>query len=155
MSDWIGSLEGRLLALYARLVQRTCRLETHGWEHAERALAADKPVLFAAWHGGNHLIYPLFKAHFDLSKLVLVVAGDHRKAILEGMARGLGATPFAIAMNEDSLSGARSLLSLIHELRRRRLSYINPDGPDGPARTPKRGVAFIATRAQEIGRAHV
>lgn len=148
MSDWIGRLEGRLLAVYAHLIERTCRLEVHGWEHVERARASGRPLLFAAWHGGNHLLFPIMKARLDLSRMVLVVAGDERQPVLESFARGLGLTPFAIAMQEDTMSGARSLMRLIRELRRAKLSYINPDGPDGPARVAKRGVAFIATRAE-------
>ena len=146
----IHRIEGLLLALYARIINRTAPLTIESWEHVTQAIAADRPILFAAWHGQQHLLLALAETHLDTSKFVFIVVGDHRQQVLESFTARIGATSIPISMDDNSFAGARNLIELINELRKGRYSLIAPDGPDGPPRIPKRGTAFIAIRAQAL-----
>jgi len=144
----IHQIEGQILALYARIIQRTSPLTVEGWEHVTQAIATDRPILFTAWHGQQHLLFSLAETHLDISKFSFIIVGDHRQQVLESFAASLGTISIPISMDDDSFAGARNLIELINELRRGRYSLIAPDGPDGPPRVPKRGTAFIAIRSQ-------
>lgn len=135
------------MAAYAKLLARTARVSIHGEHHLQRAISAGRPLLFAAWHGQSHLVYPLIRGWFDLRRIVLMVVDDHRRHVLDSFARAIHVQPFPIGAAQDSIAGARNLLELLRLLREGRDSYITPDGPDGPARVAKPGVAFLAARA--------
>lgn len=146
----IHHIEGQILALYAHIINRTAPLTIEGWEHVTQAIAADRPILFAAWHGQQHLLFTLTETQLDTSKFVMIVVGDHRQQVLESFAARIGVVTIPISMDDSSFAGARNLIELINELRKGRYSLIAPDGPDGPPRIPKRGTAFIAIRAQAL-----
>lgn len=145
---FIDRIKGQILAFYARIIHRTATLTIEGWEHVSQAAATDRPLLFTAWHGQTHLYYPVLETHMDASRFSFIIVGDHRQQVLETFATSIGGTPFPVSMADDSFAGARNLIELINELRKGRYSLIAPDGPDGPARVPKRGTAFIAIRAE-------
>jgi hypothetical protein len=144
----IDRIKGLILAFYARIIQRTAPLTIEGWEHVSKAFAADKPILFVAWHGQQHLLFALVGTHVDLSEFAFIIVGDHRQQVLESFATRVGAISIPISMEDDSFAGARNLIELIIKLRKGKYSLIAPDGPDGPPRIPKPGTAFIAIRAQ-------
>ena len=146
----IHLIEGQILALYARIINRTTPLTIEGWEHVTQAIAADRPILFSMWHGQQHLIFTLAETHMDTSKFVSIIVGDHRQQVLESFAASIGISTIPISMDDNSFAGARNLIELINELRKGRYLLIAPDGPDGPPRIPKRGTAFIAIRAQAL-----
>jgi hypothetical protein len=96
----------------------------------------------------------------DPGRYVMVVPDDSRGAVLSVWARRLGATPFTISMEAESMVAARRLLALVRQMKGRtdppgdasrpnkgRDLYLNPDGPDGPSHEPKKGVVFIARKA--------
>lgn len=104
-------------------------------------------MLFAVWHGQTHLVYPLIRGRIDLHRMVLMVVDDDRRHVLESFSRAIDVTPFPIGIADQSIAGARNMLRLVRLLRDGRYSYITPDGPDGPPRVAKPGVAFLASRA--------
>lgn len=118
-----------------------------GEQHLERALAAGRPLLFTAWHGQTHLLYPLIRSRLDLQRFVLMVVDDSRHQVLASFARAIDVQPYSIGIADESIAGARNTLELVRLIRQGRYSYITPDGPDGPARAAKPGVAFLAARA--------
>jgi len=146
----IHQIEGKILALYARIINRTASLTIEGWEHVTQAIAADRPILFTAWHGQQHLLFTLAETHLDISKFALIIVGDHRQQVLESFATSIGVITIPISMEDSSFAGARNLIALINKLRKGKYSMIAPDGPDGPPRIPKRGTAFIAIRAEAL-----
>ena len=150
MSRVLAALQGGILALYARLIRRTCRLSFEGWEHVEAAVAAERPIIFASWHGQPHLFYSVYLNFFKPADLFLVMVGDARRGTLGYFAKYVGATAFPVDMQDGSMAGARNLLDLIGTLVPGTYSYIAPDGPDGPARIAKPGVAFIARKADAL-----
>jgi len=150
VNEWIPAIQGWFLAFYAKLIYRTSPLTFEGWEHVEAAIAVGRPIIFASWHGQPHLFYSTYVSHFKPEDLFLVMVGDARKGPLGYFAKYVKATVFPVDMGDTSMAGARKLLDLIGTLVPGKLSYIAPDGPDGPARVAKPGVAFIAKKAEAL-----
>ena len=140
-------VEGWGLSTYAGLVWRTSRYQIEGRENVQRVHAAGRPLILAAWHGMTMMLAGYIAAEEDLSRYVLVVPDDPRGAVLSVWARWLGATPFPISMEAESMVAARRLLALIRRMRQGDSLCLNPDGPDGPSHEPKGGVVFIARKA--------
>lgn len=143
VSQW----EGKALALYGSLIRASARFTVSGYEHLEQAARGTRPTILAAWHGQTHLLLGYLSGVIDLSRFVIIVPDDHRRQVLETFARCIGGSAFAVAMSDETFAGARRLLQLIRAMSERGFCYINPDGPDGPARVPKPGIAFIAEKA--------
>ena len=146
-SSPLHRFQGWGLSTYARLVWRTARYQVQGQEHVDRVRAAGRPLIIAAWHGMTMMLGGYIAAQEDPSQYVLVVPDDPRGAVLSVWARRLGATPFPISMEADSMVAARRLLTLIRQMKQGKSLCLNPDGPDGPSHEPKRGVIFIARKA--------
>ncbi|MGB2894719.1 MAG: hypothetical protein WBB65_00970 [Anaerolineales bacterium] len=145
----LHQFQGQVLALYARIIQRTAKLTIEGWEHVTQVIASGRPIVFTSWHGQTHLLYPVvFEKQLDISRFILVSVADHRQEVLETFATSIGAIPVSISMEDDSFAGARNLIGLINELRKGSYTFITPDGPDGPPRVPKGGITYIAIRAR-------
>lgn len=142
--------QGWGLSTYAGIVWRTASYRVAGGEHVEQVHAAGRPLIIAAWHGMTMTLAGYLAAKEDLSQYVLVVPDDSRGAVLSVWARRLGATPFAISMEADSMVAARRLLALTRQMKQGKSLYLNPDGPDGPSHEPKEGVAFIARKARAL-----
>jgi len=139
--------EGKVLALYGSLLRATASFRVSGLEHLTSAVSGPVPTILAVWHGQNHPLLGYLPGVIDISRAVMIVPDDHRRRILESFVQSIGACAFAVSMADETLAGARRLRLLIRELRTRGLAYIAPDGPDGPARVPKPGIAFIAEKA--------
>ena len=148
MNTTIARLEGRALAAYAEILWKTCRVDIEGWNLAADILEGASPFIFAAWHGQTHLLFPFIKGRLDLSRLAMIVVADHREDVLSTFARVIGAQTYPISMSDTTLAGARRLIELIQALQAGKFSYITPDGPDGPPRVAKEGVAFLAARLE-------
>jgi len=147
VNSLLDQAAGLGLGLYARLLGATVRVRTAGEQHLQQALGSGRPVIFAGWHGQTHLLYPLMHGRLDFSRMVMMVVGDERVDVLSRFARTIGVEPFPVAREDESMSGARNFLRLVQLLRDGRYSYMTPDGPDGPPRVAKPGVAFLAERA--------
>lgn len=143
---WISA---RGLALYSRIVGFTARYQVHGRARVETLLKSGQPFIGASWHGVSMMTVGFMLAELRnvLADLKSIVPDDWRGEILAEYTRLLGIKVFAVSMEEESLSAARRLLQVVHHLRNGGTSFIFPDGPDGPSRVPKPGVAFLAGRA--------
>jgi lysophospholipid acyltransferase (LPLAT)-like uncharacterized protein len=139
--------QGWGLSTYAGLVWRTSHFQIRGQEHVRQVHASGRPLILVAWHGMTMMVVGYLAAEEDLSRYVVVVPDDPRGAALSVWARRLGATPFAVSMDADSMVAARRLLALIRRMKQGHSLYLNPDGPDGPSHEPKKGVVFIARKA--------
>lgn len=146
MFELFHHLEGVGLAASLFAAIYTLRYRIHGEENLA-ALRPDRPVLVAAWHGQTHLLVGLMRWRLGTARLRFIIPDDERGIALGTGGRLQGFQPFKISMKEESFAAARSTLALIRSLGPGDVAYINPDGPYGPARVPRDGVAFIAARA--------
>jgi lysophospholipid acyltransferase (LPLAT)-like uncharacterized protein len=141
---------GLVLGHYARLLGASLRQQVIGGEHLDQALASGRSIVFASWHGQTHLLYPLIHGRLDMSKMVMMVVGDARAGVLQRFAKTVGIAAYPVASEDQSMAGARNFLRLAQLLREGRYSFMTPDGPNGPARVAKEGVAFLAERAEAL-----
>lgn len=146
MPDFLHRLEGVGLAGTVLVIQHTSRYHIHGSEHLA-ALRSDRPILVAAWHGQTHMLMGFVRSRWVGTRLRFIVPDDERGIALGTGGRLLGFQPFRVSMKDESFASARAMLELIRSLEGGDVSYINPDGPYGPVRVAKEGVAFIAARA--------
>jgi lysophospholipid acyltransferase (LPLAT)-like uncharacterized protein len=138
------------LAAYAQMLNRTARFICQGESNLDSALAAGRPVMLASWHGQAHMILPYLISKIDVRRAVVMVVGDARGEVLASFTRKIGGRPLAISGEDQSMGSPRRLLQLVRDLRRMGLAYIHPDGPDGPARVAKPGVAFVAAMVEAL-----
>jgi lysophospholipid acyltransferase (LPLAT)-like uncharacterized protein len=150
LSNLNAAIGGWFLAFYAKLIYRTSPFTVEGWENLEAALATKRPIIFASWHGQTHLFYTTFTNYFDISDVYVIMVGDDRQKVLGYFAKYAGALALPVSMDDTSMAAARNLRNIIKKLAPGKFSYISPDGPDGPARVAKPGVAFMARMANAL-----
>ena len=150
MTSAFDSAAGLVLGHYARLLGASVRQQVIGGEHLEQALASGRSIVFASWHGQTHLLYPLIHGRLDMSKMVMMVVGDARAGVLQRFAKSVRIATYPVAREDQSMAGARNFLRLAQLLRDGRYTFMTPDGPNGPARVAKEGVAFLAERAEAL-----
>lgn len=140
-------LQGWVLFAYARLIQRTARYQVVGQEHLAQVHASGRPLIMSAWHGMTMMLAGFVTSRESIGSYVMIVPDDARGATLSTWAQRLGAEPFVISMKADSMVAARRVLELIRHLQQGKNLVINPDGPYGPSREPKDGLAVIARKS--------
>ena len=141
---------GFFLALYDLILIRTTFMSVHGLEALEKARATGKPIILAAWHGQDHLLLGFISRYFDINNFVLIVDGDRYQQVLSTYVHVLGFQPVPINIRDSSMGAAKGVLQVVRELRGGYDTLIVPDGPEGPAREPKGGIAAIAIRAGAV-----
>ena len=134
---WLAELIGLGMAMYLRLVARTCRVTGD---------VTDDQVVIAFWH------------EFNLSCFLVAVARRHhlphasfstrgfRGVVISNLLRRSGADVRILTLPEEGdRSGARDFALRLARLSRARYSLVvTPDGPFGPARVAKPGALIVA-----------
>ena len=143
-------LLGWVLSTYSKLVWRSVRYQVVGQEHENSIHAAGRPLIIASWHGMAMMLAGYLTVQGKFGQYVVVVPDNPRGAVLEALTWWLGATPFTISTQIDSMAATRRLATLIREMKQGKNFYVNPDGPDGPSHEPKRGVVFIARKSRAL-----
>jgi len=136
---WIGPAAA-LGALAVRLVGTTWRIERIGFEPVERGIAGGGRVLFATWHAR---MLPFAFTHRGRAIAVLVSRSRDGELISRVIER-LG---FVTARGSTSRGAGEGALEMLEWGRRGHLLGITPDGPRGPARQVKPGLAWLAGRS--------
>ncbi len=143
-------LEGWGLGQYYRLISWTARCHNEGLAHWYQAEASGRPVLWALWHGIQMPFMAWGLGFMDPTRFVLVVVGDERYDVLAGLGHAMGARAARVDMGGNPMAAGRQVLNVIQALKRGQLSFIFPDGPDGPPFQAKPGVFFIARKARAL-----
>jgi lysophospholipid acyltransferase (LPLAT)-like uncharacterized protein len=141
---------GFFLGLYDHILSRTTFLTIEGLEALEHARATGKPIILAAWHGQDHMLYRFLSRRFDSRTFVLIVDGAQYQQVLATYVRMLGYKPIPIDIQDSSMAAAKAVIKIVGELQAGKSTLIAPDGPEGPAREPKAGIAAIARRAGAV-----
>lgn len=134
---WLAELFGLGLAMYLRLVARTCRISGD---------VTEDQVVLAFWH------------EFNLSCFVVAIARRHhlphasfstrgfRGVVITNLLRRSGADVRVLSLpDEGDRSGARDFAVRLARLSRAGYSLVvTPDGPFGPRRLAKPGALIVA-----------
>jgi lysophospholipid acyltransferase (LPLAT)-like uncharacterized protein len=99
-----------------------------------------EPIIFLLWH---EVLLPLLWHHRG-EQIAIVVSQGREGQYLADYAEGLG---YRICPGSSSRGGARALLGAVRALEGGGVAAFTPDGPRGPRREVKPGVAAAAQRA--------
>lgn len=141
------ALQGRGLYLYWLALSASGRFHVEGWEHLEKAEVSNRPLLIALWHGQLMPFVAFGRRALDPRQFVAIMVGDERGDTLGAFARRMGGTTVRVDMTGNPFAAGRAVLRVIRAMQEGHKSIIAPDGPDGPAFSPKPGVAFLARKA--------
>ncbi|MEE8278267.1 MAG: lysophospholipid acyltransferase family protein [Thermoanaerobaculia bacterium] len=139
-SRWLDRVLVALAPWIVHLHSRTLRVRTEGLAHLEERIARGLPVILAGWHQRLYLgIEPLRRFH-----PVIMVSLSRDGERIARIVQRLGWRP---VRGSSSRGGARALATMIGEVSRGAVGVHLVDGPRGPARPVKPGLALLARRA--------
>jgi lysophospholipid acyltransferase (LPLAT)-like uncharacterized protein len=134
---WLGRLLGTGLALYLRLVVRTCRVT---------GPATRDQVVLAAWHEFNMLTFIVArKRRGDLPHASFSTSG-FRGEVISSMLKhsGTRVEVFTLPPPEDRAAGRAFALRMARTAESGASLIVTPDGPFGPYRVAKPGALILA-----------
>jgi len=149
LSEQSLAFQGSALAFYHRILARTVRWQIEGQAHVTKAKASGRPLLWLFWHE-QLSVFVTYAVRFVGGErfTIVTLGGDPRGDILSRFASTLGATPYGVDMQGNPMEAGRKVLRIIEALKGGKDSFMAPDGPDGPAFTPKAGASFLARKAE-------
>jgi hypothetical protein len=134
---WLAWLVGVGLALYLRLVVRTCRVTGH---------ATRDQVVLTFWHELNMLTFVVArKLRGDLPHASFSTSG-FRGAVVTAMLKhsGTRVEVFELPPEEDRAAGRAFALRMARVAETGASLIVTPDGPFGPYRVAKPGALILA-----------
>ena len=134
---WLARLLGTALALYLRLVLRTCRVI---------GPATRDQVVLAAWHEFNMLTFIVSrKRRGDLPHASFSTSG-FRGVVITAMLKhsGTRVEVFTLPPPEDRAAGRAFALRMARTAESGASLIVTPDGPFGPYRVAKPGALILA-----------
>ncbi|MEM7334590.1 MAG: hypothetical protein AAF490_21110 [Chloroflexota bacterium] len=144
--------EGEALFYYHRIVGRFIRWQIFNKENLILAQSYNKPILWAFWHEQLSPFIMYGDRFIGGENFCLVrLGGDPRgDIILKKLASKMGGESYGVDMQGNPVASGRAVLRVIQALKAGKQSFLAPDGPDGPAFVPKKGVAFLAKKAGAV-----
>ena len=133
----VGAVLGPWLV---RLLGLTWRIRPEGSEHWRAARGSGRPLVMMCWHES---LLPLVWRHRG-EGITLVVSEARDGGYLADLGTALG---YRLVRGSSTRGGARALLGAVRELEEGHTVAFTPDGPRGPRREVKPGVAAAAQRA--------
>jgi lysophospholipid acyltransferase (LPLAT)-like uncharacterized protein len=134
---WLARLLGTALALYLRLVVRTCRVA---------GPATRDQVVLAAWHEFNMLTFIVArKRRGDLPHASFSTSG-FRGVVISAMLKhsGTRVEVFRLPPPDDRAAGRAFALRMARTAESGASLIVTPDGPFGPYRVAKPGALILA-----------
>jgi hypothetical protein len=139
--------EGKALYAYHRLVTQTARWHFTGKANLTQARASGRPVLWTMWHG-QVMPFIMYGDRFeDANRFSIITVGDERGDTLSTLGENIGAKMHEVNMQGNPVAAGRAVLHVIRAMNQGYDTMLAPDGPDGPAYEPKRGIAVLAQKS--------
>ena len=139
--------EGKALYTYHRLITLTARWRFINKANLTQARASGRPLLWTMWHG-QVMPFIMYGDRFeDASRFSIIAVGDERGDSLMTLGELIGAKMHTVDMGGNPVAAGRAVLRVIRAMNRGYDTMLAPDGPDGPAYKPKRGVAVLAQKS--------
>jgi lysophospholipid acyltransferase (LPLAT)-like uncharacterized protein len=143
--DLPTKLSGFLLFLFSDLVYRTCRFTISGEDKIKEVRESGNPVIVTSWHGKTMMMLGSLRKYFDPNNFTLFFPDDSSGKVLDEFVSRLGIEVTLLDLDGDaSFEMSSKLLSVIRKIKSGRGSWIQPDGPKGPAYVVKPGLITIA-----------
>lgn len=103
---------------------------------------SETTCVYSVWH--DSLLMPLFLGR---QPATMALVGRHQDGTF--LANSLAALGISCVRGSSSHGGTQAVRRLLDETRGRHI-VVTPDGPRGPRRTMKTGVAFLASRTGKL-----
>lgn len=133
-----GKLIGFLVFLFVGLWRLTLRIRIVGEENRRAIMASGRPVLHAIWH--QRMVLGILKHPFSGTITMASRSEDG-----EVIATFLACWGFRATRGSSSKGGGQALAEMVDFLKgTTRWAALTPDGPRGPARRCKSGLARLA-----------
>lgn len=121
------------------LLTRSWRMEFRHHEHWQQVARRGEPFIYLAWH---EALLPLLWQHRG-ERVAIMVSTGREGRYLGDYASGLG---YRLLSGSATRGGPRAMRGAIRALQSGEAVAITPDGPRGPRRELKPGVARMAQR---------
>lgn len=146
----IAAPAAALVAGYIRLVHRTSRWTVVCPEPTAALIRERRPVIGVFWHGRMMMMMP---AWFAAAAIVApkgalqpcVISSDHADSLF--VARIIRRFGVDQAHGSNKRGGVAIFRAAFRAVRRGQIAVLTPDGPRGPARRAKAGVALLGARS--------
>jgi len=140
MTNIFNNLKISLLTILIKFLYGSCRWKISGFDNVDRLVKNNSSFIIAFWHGSLFIpYYKLAKYHFH------VLAGFHRDAELGvNIGKKLGWKFLRGSSSQDGNKAFEQMVKLLSEPNN--VIAITPDGPKGPAKTPKPGAVRAAQK---------
>lgn len=133
-----GRIVGFLVFLGVLLYRATLRIRLVGGENRDAIVKGGRPVLHALWH--QRMVAGILRFPWSSTVTMASRSGDG-----EIIASFLSWWGFTAVRGSSSLGGGEALLEMVALLKgTTRWAALTPDGPRGPARRSKPGLAKLA-----------
>lgn len=139
---------GNALYFYLWLASSTARWEFHDESNKDNAQAESRPLIWAFWHGQGLVFMSYGEKFIHGPDFVVIMVGDDRGDTLGTLGRREQTKTYAVDMDGNPMASGRAVLSAIKDMKQGKFLLMAPDGPDGPAFVLKKGISYIARKAQ-------
>ena len=140
MTNFLSNLKISILTILIKFLYGSSRWQISGFNNVENLQKNNSSFIIAFWHGN------LFIPYYKLAKYNFhILAGFHRDAELGvNIGKKLG---WKFLRGSSSQDGNRAFEQMVNLLSKPdNVLAITPDGPKGPAKTPKPGVVRAAQK---------
>jgi len=123
-----------------RLIGSTLRWQVEGEENLRSIYAAGKNVIYTFWHGRIFLGTFYFR-----NRGIVVMSGYNKDA--RTMARVIERFGYGIARGSSTRGAKRAVVTMLHEIRKKKDVAFSIDGPRGPRYIAKPGAVWVAAKS--------
>jgi lysophospholipid acyltransferase (LPLAT)-like uncharacterized protein len=123
-----------------KYTNQSYRLQVEGWEPVEKALTAEKSLVFSSWHGKSWVPAYFLRELGIYALTSLSRDGSYMTEILHKLG-------WQTVRGSSSRGASRSLLTLYRKLKAGGSTALTPDGPTGPIYEVKPGIIFLQEKA--------
>jgi len=124
-----------------RLLYRSMKVDTLGWELLQESIEREQSVIYAFWHDQLLMMAMVYRGNRDLRTLISASKDG------ELIARTIGRFGFQAVRGSSSRRGGEALKEMLRLVRAGSSLVITPDGPKGPRHRLKPGVVQLALRS--------
>ncbi|RMD86064.1 MAG: DUF374 domain-containing protein [Candidatus Dadabacteria bacterium] len=151
MKNFLATVKARLLgwgaAAILALLDKTLRWKIADLRSDDAPLLGDPPKIFAFWHG-RQILMPLAMKRLKSPSSLRITALASRHTDGRIVATALKAFGIDSVAGSSSRGGKEALKELCEAFEAGSHLAITPDGPRGPARVCKPGVAILGIRTE-------
>lgn len=149
---WHHALLFHLARRVVGLFAWTLKVDVHGWDRVEAALASGRPLILATWHG-NILSLAMVRLRIQLPLLVVMISRSRDGDLAAGAMRLFGILPVRGSSSRGGAQGVLQYRTRIRELEAQGTTGVGVhmlDGPRGPRHRSKPGIIALARHTDSL-----